>query len=404
MKENFADIIDYLSWRGDLSFDESPLSVVDCLIFCQLSYLSFDGLIDTDFSNSKTISSLYESFLNTEDYIVRCDLGAVLNPKTPDLLRECAKTRRFSDVKICGYKSILDEEKIEQFAAMTFIIGNKKSVVAYRGTDDTIMGWQEDFNLAFWDTVPAQLSGVEYLNCAAKALKGDFVVAGHSKGGNVALYSAVNCDKKIQKRLKMIYNFDGPGFTKEFFHEEKYLRIKEKICSFYPQFSIVGMFFEHPKEFEIVESNGFTVFQHDLFSWNVMANHFVYKDDFTDESKFFYVAFNDWLNSMTRQDRGKLTNVFFEVAYASDAKTIREIEENKIQSSAKMLSAIKDLNSEDKDKVLKLINLFIKIGKDNIPLLNVLDLKGMLKDEFHKIENTFDKYKERISYERNNRD
>ena len=395
MKEKFADMLDYLQWRGDLSFDESPFCAVDALILCQLSYVHLDGLVGSSFSEGKTIAAVYSDFTDDSNYIARCDMGAVINPRTIDLFRESAKTKRFSEITLCGYQTILDEERAEQFAAMVFIIDHDTAVAVFRGTDDTLIGWQEDFNITFLENIPSQISGTEYLNKIEKKLGGKIIVAGHSKGGNVAVYAAINCNMFMQKKISDVYNFDGPGFCEEFFFKRAYREQKDKIHSFYPQFCVVGMTFNHPQKYTIVESSGQNVFQHDAFSWNIIGTRFVSCKNFTEESRFFYAAFNEWMDGMTKEDLKKFTNVFFNVVYASGAKTNSDIEKNKLQASKRMFAEIAKLDNESKKHVLKIVHLLLDVGKQNIPVLNVFKSKRLFQDELKKIEDFFDKRKEK---------
>lgn len=392
MNESVGDLLDYISWRGDLSFSQSPFCAVDALVLSQLSYIHFDGLLKGDFADRKSLFELYSFFTQDKEYKSRCQVGAVINPHTPDLLQAASASNRFGLIEICGYESILDEEKEEQFAAMTFIIDKKTVISVFRGTDDSLLGWKEDFNIVFQKVIPSQISGVEYLNRVSKAFRQDIIVSGHSKGGCVALFSSINCEPKAQKKIKSVYNFDGPGFNEDFFKSPQFQQAKSKIHSFYPYFSVVGMVFQHPHDYKIIASSGFTVFQHDAFSWNICGKDFVYCDDFADESKIFHQSFNDWMNELSLEDRKRFVDVFFDVLYASGAKTNIEIENNKLQASAKMLAAIGALPSEDRKHVTHLIHLFLKTGKNNIPMFTAFKPEINLKAN---IEGVIEKLKEK---------
>ena len=390
MKESVGDLLDYITWRGDLSFAQSPFCEVDALVLAQLSYNHFDGLLKGDFSYRTKLFDLYSAFTGASDYESRCQVGAVINSNTPELLKAASASNRFGLIEICGYESILDEEKEEQFAAMTFILDKKTAVVVFRGTDDTVLGWKEDFNIIFQKAIPSQISGVEYLNRASRTLKQDILVSGHSKGGSVAMFAAINCDAKVQKKIKSVYNFDGPGFTEDFYKRPQFLNVKDKIHSFYPYFSVVGMVFHHPENYKIIDSTGFTVFQHDAFSWNISGKDFVYCDDFADESKIFHQSFNDWMEELSLEDRKRFVDVFFDVIYASGAKTNLEIERNKLQASAKMIAAIGALAPEDRKHVTHIIHMFLKTGKNNIPIFTAfkpeINLKSNIEEVIEKLK------------------
>lgn len=363
-----ADLFDYVTWRGDLSFENVALNKIDALMFAQLSYLHFDDLLPVSFSESKTMKQLAEDFKKSPDVKERSDMGLVINPRTPDLLYACAESKRFGDIKICGYESIIDEEREIQFAAMTFLIGNT-AVVAFRGTDDTIVGWKEDFNIAYIDPIPGQEEAVKYLHSAMENLKNDIVITGHSKGGNLAVYAAVNCDSK--DRLAGVYNLDGPGFSKNFFVSDAFKEIEPKLKSVFPSFSVVGMIFDHAKDFEIIKSDQFAIMQHDALVWQIQGADFVHEDDFTDQSKFFNVAFNKWINGLVSDDKKRFIRAIFSIIEATGYKTNSEINNNRLQSSARMVQAYTSMDKKTKNQVHKVVKMLRQVVSANIPFLNL---------------------------------
>lgn len=367
------NILDYIDWRGDLTFSQSSFNKIDALIFSQLSYLNLTNIISQDFTNAITFEKLAKLFNNSPDYEKRKYSGLMINKDLPVLLNKCAESNRFKNCKICGFKEILNEEITEQFAAVTIILPDNKIIIAYRGTDDTLIGWKEDFNIAYQSPIPSQTDALLYLNEVNKYYKKNYYIVGHSKGGNEAVYVSANCTNKIQKKIKAVYNFDGPGFSQEFYKSEKYLSIKNRLFSFYPYFSIVGMIFYHPKEFEIVKSEGFAIYQHDCFNWQVCATDFLHEDDFSDNSKFFYTTFNKWVENLSHDDIQKFVTALFDVISASGAKTNTELNDNKITASKNMLSAYVALDSRTKEKVHEIIKILLKAAQSEIFLLNLLD-------------------------------
>ena len=201
-----ANIIDYIKWRGDLTFEQDDFNEIDALILSQISYLNFDELIPfNDFENDITLSRLCFEFATSENYVQRSDTGLLINKDTIDLFYYAGNSLRFRDIKVLGYVSVINNDEEEQFSAITYNILNKFHFVAYRGTDDTIVGWKEDFNLAIKDVVPAQIDAVNYLNNVANKTKGTLMLGGHSKGGNLAIYAAAKVSSKINKRIEIIY-------------------------------------------------------------------------------------------------------------------------------------------------------------------------------------------------------
>lgn len=370
-----ADLFDYLDWRGDITFEQVPFGKIDALLLAHLSYSIFDGLISESFSEKKSLSQLSEDFVKSPDYEERINIGFLINKRTAELMTKCAATERFKDVTVCGYKNIYSEEKMEQFAAIVFSVCGT-NVIAFRGTDDTITGWREDFNIAYLSQIPAQKDALDYFELAAKELSGDFIISGHSKGGNLAVNTAVNCGRKNQSRVKKVYNFDGPGFLSDFFEKAEYKKIEDKIHSVYPELSVVGMIFEHPKNFEITKSNGFAIMQHDALTWQIIGGQFDNADDFTEESKIFNKAFNQWVEKLSVEQRKKFVNALFDIIEASGAKTNTELEKNALAASAKMIAAYSAMDKQTKTEVRNILSVLKAAVQSSLPMIKFFPSTG----------------------------
>lgn len=368
-----ANLIDYIQWRGDIPFEQVPFGKIDALLLSHLSYSIFDGLLSESFDEKKTLAQLADDFKKSKDYEKRINIGFLINKQTADLMFACAESERFKNVQICGYKMIDNEEIKEQFAAMVYIAGGK-TIVSYRGTDDSINGWWEDCNLVCLPQIPAQKDAIEYMNAAAEYFKGDFIVVGHSKGGNLVINTAVQVNTDIQKRIKTIYNFDGPGFSKEFFQKPEFKAIEDKLFSVYPEFDVVGMIFNHTGKYQIVKSDGFAVMQHDAMSWQILGSDFEEAEDFTPESKFFAKSFNEWLDDLTPEQTEVFIDALYEVVLASGAKTLNEIEENPLHSAAKMVQKLSVMDRTRKREVRKIFRMLKTVIRKDSPFAKVLTL------------------------------
>lgn len=372
MKQMSFNIIDYISMRGDLSFEQSDFNSVDALILSQIAYNNLEGLVPDSFNKKITLQELSEAFINTKDYETRCNMGAMINPLTPELLRLAAESRRFAKVKVCAFINKIDEAAIEQFSAITYQIQKERYVVALRGTDDTIAGWYEDFNLGYMDEVPAQKDTRDYVCKAMASLKGSFIITGHSKGGNLSVKGGMSVPSKSLKRLEAVYNFDGPGFFAPVYARPEYMRIRDRVFSYFPQYCVVGMMFEHTEKYKIVASSADRILQHDPFTWNVLGPEFETEDEFDEASEIFYTSFNAWAKKMTPEERKKFIDSFFSVIYASGAKTNYEIDQNKIVCGGKMLAKLAELSEAERKAFKRAIKVFIKVVKDEIPMFSVL--------------------------------
>lgn len=362
-----ANIQDYIEWRGDLSFEQTPFCNVDALILCQISYLNFDRLLpDYDFNYSQKLSELAVVFESAKDFKKRSEAGLLINKKTAPFFLSLAKCRRFENVLATGYVSKIDLSIEEQFAAVSYKLPDGTNFICFRGTDDSIVGWKEDFNLATEEEVPAQKDAVEYLEKAAKSLKGKLRLGGHSKGGNLSMYASAVVDKKISDRILCIYNNDGPGFYEARVQSPEFLRIADKVESFYPRFSIVGMLFQHIGKQTFVESDEIGIMQHDPFSWHIMGNNFVVLENNDYGSKFFHNTFNEWISNLAPEKRGIFVDTVFKIIESTDAKTNTELEENFARNSVKVLKTINKLDPEMRKVCRETVIEFFKAGHSQL--------------------------------------
>ena len=368
-----ANLFDYLSWRGDLSFEQVPFGKIDALLLAHLTYSIFDGVVPESFSEKKTFSQVVKDFSKTPDYESRINIGFLINKRTAELMFKTAESERFKNVELCGFRNIYSEDNVEQFAAVTYIV-NGKPVLALRGTDDTIVGWKEDFNIAWLPQIPAQKDALEYFNDAAASFKENFVLVGHSKGGNLVINTAVGCGEKLQRRIERVYNFDGPGFANEFFESISYKVVEDRIYSFYPEFAVVGMIFHHPKFYEIVKSDGFAFWQHDAMNWQISGKDFVNAGEFTDESKIFYNAFNAWIDKLDTNQKKNFVDTMFCILEASGAKTNNDLERDALKATAKMLAAYAEMGKERRKELHDILSMFKDVIADDIPIFKPLVL------------------------------
>ena len=350
-----SNILDSVKWRSDITFDMMPLNEVDSLIFTELSYLPFEHLIPSIDSNKKiTLSEAADIFLDIYDE--NKSLGAIIPGQfIIRLLRYVGKTLRFSDVKVWAYVNDVSTDTEKQFSAMCFSWG-KYTFIAFRGTDDTLVGWKEDLNMALYTPVPAQRDGVSYVERIASLTKDKLYIGGHSKGGSVAVYSAINLLPKYQKRVIAVYNFDGPGFTREYLDSVPDLSIASKIHNIMPCGSIIGRIFESIGDETVVKSYNRGIQQHDAFSWSVMGTEFVRVKKFDKNSDEFHELLKSWVYNMPKEDRHKFVEAFYRIVTSTNAATLSDILVTKMKFAMGIISA----SGEDKKVVFDGIKQLIK--------------------------------------------
>ncbi len=349
-------LFDYLDWRGDLSFSNVPINEVDNLIFTQLSYIAFDGIVSEDLQEqSISVRDAVRQYLKRHKGETAY-LGKIVPSAILSLAAKAAKSTRYANVKMLAYTNQLDEETQMQFSAVTFLPPNAPAYVSYRGTDDTLIGWKEDFNMSFLQPVPAQREAVAYLEKVAPYLTEKFFVGGHSKGGNLAVYAAVKCSPALQKRILSVYNNDGPGFDRAFIEGVDYQNLRGKIRTIVPESSVVGMLLEHEESYDVIKSHATGLLQHDGCSWEVLGGKFIYLDAITNESKLIDSTLRTWLNGLSMKEREEVVDAVYEVLVATNATTLTELTADKV----KLVKAWGNLDPKIKSIVLKCIGIFFK--------------------------------------------
>lgn len=351
-EDNF---LTYLKWRGDLSIKEHPFNEVDALILSELVYIHFENIVpgvgEEGCISIREANAKYEKSAEREMFYYK---------EKEELFDVLAFSPRFADVTLCNYVSTLDKEAHEQFAAMHVNVSPNLTFVAFRGTDSTVVGWREDLNMSFMMPVPAQQSAVEYVEKTVKGLFKKYSFGGHSKGGNLAVYSAVFCNPRLQKRIAKVYNFDGPGFNRKMIDEEAYKRVENRIETFVPEQSIVGLLMEHEEDYKVVESTEFAILQHEGFSWVIECNEFALVDEVNKYSKSLSLTVKAWLEEMTPAERKEVVDAFFDVFVNAGINDFMEIADMDVKTAGRLLKEVAKVPHALREKVMKLVKLLIE--------------------------------------------
>lgn len=297
-------ILEYLKWRGDLEFKSDKFNKIDALILARVSYIYFEGIIKKN--ETKVLKEAMNEFLESEDREQR-----TIWPYDIDLAKALIKSKRYSNLILSDYVNNVDNDEEKQFSAMVITLPDNVRYVSFRGTDDTVVGWKEDFNMSFTNKVPAQIESVSYLKKVLEKYDDKVIIGGHSKGGNLAIYSSIFIEDEYKKRILRIYNFDGPGFNNEILEDQRYEMILSKIETYIPKASVVGLFLERKEKVKIVGSSQKLIMQHDVYSWNILGKDFIYEKNLTVDSKVLSKSVTSWLETVEEEQRKEFVDLLF---------------------------------------------------------------------------------------------
>ncbi len=356
-----ANFFEYVDWRGDLKIKDVPLNEVDFALLSWLSYAPLDDYVTQEFDrDSATVNEIGREFLMNHDLEEILEKSTSFTKTSMLTLKEIGKSKRFGTLRVVGFESQTSIEDEIQFAAVTFLAEDNSAIVTFRGTDDTLIGWKEDFNMSFTGEVPAQKCAVRYLERAAANVKGNIYVCGHSKGGNLAIYSVLKAPKKVRNRVKAIYNFDGPGFGELTDLGNAVDEVYEKTFSFVPEQSLVGMLLNHDENYRVVASNGKLLMQHDLTTWQVHGPAFVRVDGLKDSSRLLAETIKNWVSGLDDVEREVFVDALFDVLMSSSSKTIVEINEDIFGYAMDLIKGMTGLPKETKQFLQKIVQEFVR--------------------------------------------
>ena len=347
-----GNIMDYISWRGDLTFAQSPFNEVDNLILACFSYVNLDRIPAVTRQKGIELKKLVKEFKKLHT-IKELEADKSFIRLAPFMMFEMAESVRFGNCVIRNYVNEIVTEAEQQFSAVEIVLDDGTSYVSFRGTDDTIIGWKEDFNLST-GVVPAQERAVEYMQRISDKASGMLRVGGHSKGGNLAIYGSVMC-KSVHDKILEIYSNDGPGFSKEFQESPETAEMMPKIIRIIPEYSIIGTLLEHEKQPIIVASTSRGLLQHDGFSWEVQGPGLVRRDSLNKTALRFIEILHKWIDGMDTEQKRLLIEDLFATLQASGCENLSEVQSGGIKSLAAMVKRLDKFAPESRGMMQELL-------------------------------------------------
>ena len=369
--------MDYLDWRGDLSFEAAEFNEVDNLILAQLVYVDFTGIVpETGCGEGITLKEASARFFQTHEeseILARVSMTKM----AAFLMQKMAQTRRFADILLSDYVNDISDEEQSQFSVVCITLEDGSHYISFCGTDSTIVGWREDFNMGYLTATPGQRKAVDYLNQIAAKKRGNFRVGGHSKGGNLAVYASVNCEPELKQRILKVFSNDGPGVSRETLESEAYQEMLPKIVAILPESSVVGMLLEHEEKCKIVRSLKSGIGQHDAMSWEVLGTQFVYAGRLAEQSILLDQTMKAWLGQLTREEREQIVETMFGMLEEAQIETVDDFYHSRWKTVQEFMKAKSKLPEETQKVFTKAMKLLWSEGRKtllkNTPLHAVLE-------------------------------
>lgn len=395
------NMLDYIKEFGHVSFEERAFSEIDALVLTELEYLPLEKVVPSDENgeNFVTVKEIAE-YMQEHKQELFDENPMMITQERHEVSQVIADAPRFQSLKFFGVVSEWDKDTTKQFAAVTVEVEPSVRLVIFRGTDDTLIGWKEDFLMTYSPLVAAQTDAKEYLAKQASLWDGDLMISGHSKGGNLAIYAAATQVEDVQLRIVDIFCFDSPGLYRSVLETKGYQNIVPLAMRYIPQDSLVGLMLESEVPYVIVKSNATGAMQHSAMTWEIEDGQFIKMEKLTKNSQLNDQTFKKWTESVSDEELELFWNVFFELLFSVGIDTVNDLYGQFMHYVQEFLKAAGNMDEEKRELLTRIALLLVstrfEVWKDS------LDMSELVQFEMPELKlPTWDELMTTLSWKKN---
>jgi len=395
------NMLDYIKEFGHVSFEERAFSEIDALVLTELEYLPLENVVPSDENgeNFVTVKEIAE-YMQEHKQELFDENPMMITQERHEVSQVIADAPRFQSLKFFGVVSEWDKDTTKQFAAITVEVEPSVRLVVFRGTDETLIGWKEDFLMTYSPLVAAQTDAKEYLAKQASLWDGDLMISGHSKGGNLAIYAAATQVEDVQLRIVDIFCFDSPGLYRSVLETKGYQNIVPLAMRYIPQDSLVGLMLESEVPYVIVKSNATGAMQHSAMTWEIEDGQFIKMEKLTKNSQLNDQTFKKWTESVSDEELELFWNVFFELLFSVGIDTVNDLYGEFMHYVQEFLKAAGNMDEEKRELLTRIALLLVstrfEVWKDS------LDMSELVQFEMPELKlPTWDELMTTLSWKKN---
>ena len=374
------NMLDYIKEFGHVSFEERAFSEIDALVLTELEYLPLEKVVPSDENgeNFVTVKEIAE-YMQEHKQELFDENPMMITQERHEVSQVIADAPRFQSLKFFGVVSVWDKDTTKQFAAVTVEVEPSVRLVVFRGTDETLIGWKEDFLMTYSPLVAAQTDAKEYLAKQASLFDGDLMVSGHSKGGNLAIYAAATQEEDVQLRIVDIFCFDSPGLYRSVLETKGYQNIVPLAMRYIPQDSLVGLMLESEVPYVIVKSNATGAMQHSAMTWEIEDGQFIKMEKLTKNSQLNDQTFKKWTESVSDEELELFWNVFFELLFSVGIDTVNDLYGQFMHYVQEFLKAAGNMDEEKRELLTRIALLLVstrfEVWKDSLDMSELVQFE-----------------------------
>lgn len=374
------NMLDYIKEFGHVSFEERAFSEIDALVLTELEYLPLEKVVPSDENgeNFVTVKEIAE-YMQEHKQELFDENPMMITQERHEVSQVIADAPRFQSLKFFGVVSEWDKDTTKQFAAVTVEVEPSVRLVVFRGTDETLIGWKEDFLMTYSPLVAAQTDAKEYLAKQASLWDGDLMISGHSKGGNLAIYAAATQVEDVQLRIVDIFCFDSPGLYRSVLETKGYQNIVPLAMRYIPQDSLVGLMLESEVPYVIVKSNATGAMQHSAMTWEIEDGQFIKMEKLTKNSQLNDQTFKKWTESVSDEELELFWNVFFELLFSVGIDTVNDLYGEFMHYVQEFLKAAGNMDEEKRELLTRIALLLVstrfEVWKDSLDMSELVQFE-----------------------------
>ena len=374
------NMLDYIKGFGHVSFEERAFSEIDALVLTELEYLPLEKVVPSDENGEDfvTVKEIAE-YMQEHKQELFAENPMMITEERHEVSQVIADAPRFQSLKFFGVVSVWDKDTTKQFAAVTVEVEPSVRLVVFRGTDDTLIGWKEDFLMTYSPLVAAQTDAKEYLAKQASLWGGDLMISGHSKGGNLAIYAAATQTEDVQLRIVDIFCFDSPGLYRSVLETKGYQNIVPLAMRYIPQDSLVGLMLESEVPYVIVKSNASGAMQHSAMTWEIEDGQFIKMEKLTKNSQLNDQTFKKWTESVSDEELELFWNVFFELLFSVGIDTVNDLYGQFMHYVQEFLKAAGNMDEEKRELLTRIALLLVstrfEVWRDSLDMSELVQFE-----------------------------
>ncbi len=354
------NMVSYAKQYFGLDYDRMPFTEIDSLILSQVVYYNYAG---TPFDGAEFLMTVGEFLTENPDHYREWEMPY---NEDDDLTRLLKMGGRHGNLRGCHYLAVKDADAEKQFGALTFELKKGLYYIAFRGTDNSVTGWKEDLNLSYQDVIPAQEDALLYAEKVMRQFEGDFYLGGHSKGGNLAVYTAMNLPEELQNRILTVYNHDGPGFAKHVFGSEKYKKIRPLIKKTVPESSAIGVIWEEDDIYKVVKSKAIGLGQHITYTWLLENDKLIEVEEVDRFSRYMKKILERFIDELDVDERKRFIDSVFDAIENTEVDRFQELGTDRFKKMKLFIEGVTELPAEEKKHVFQSIKQLLKISAEEI--------------------------------------